>query len=54
MVHGQTCVPCQSVDNGKCEGFKTTEEMTEDFINSIKEVPVEKWTRKSGALALTI
>lgn len=50
MVHGKTCVPCQSIDNGKCDGFKTTEEMTEEFLNNIKEVPVEKVdTQKWGS-----
>ena len=53
MISGETCVPCQSVDNGKCEGFKTTDEITQDFLNTVEEIKVEKVDTQKWASCLS-
>ena len=52
MISGETCVPCQSVDDGKCDGFKTTDEMTQEFLNSVQEIKVEKVDTQKWASCL--
>lgn len=44
IVAGNACIPCREVDNGQCANgeFKSQEEITEDYYNTISEVRVEK------------
>lgn len=49
IVHTSGTVPDQSVDDGKCEGFKSQEEITDEYYDKIKEIKVEmipnqKWS----------
>jgi len=43
IVSGEMCYPDKSVDNGKCEqgNFKSQEELTDEYFDSIKQVDVE-------------
>lgn len=53
IVAGNQCVPCMEVDEGKCSNgdFKTTEELTEDYYDSIEQFPVDMIdTNKWGAM----
>lgn len=43
------CVPCADVDNGKCKGLKTQEEITEEYYKNVTEhqidlVDIQRWT----------
>lgn len=40
VVHKDLTLPDKSIDNGKCEGWKTQEEITEEYYNNIKEFRV--------------
>lgn len=44
LLAGQTCVPCQDVDEGKCINgdWKTDQELAEDYYSKVCEVRVEK------------
>ena len=35
------CVPCPDVDNGKCKGYKTQEEVNEEYYRNIEERQVD-------------
>lgn len=43
IVTGDFCVPCKDVENGKCSNgdFKTPEELTEDYYDSVKQFEVD-------------
>lgn len=42
IVHkGDKCVPCPDVDNGSCEGFKTQEEVTDEYFDKLKQFTVD-------------
>jgi hypothetical protein len=43
IVVGNTCVPSKEVNNGKCSNgnFKTPNELTEDYYDSVKQIDVE-------------
>lgn len=44
LLAGQSCVPCQEVDQGECINgeFKSDTELTEDYYNTVCEVQIEK------------
>jgi hypothetical protein len=37
----EATVPCAEVDGGKCKGYKTQAEVTEDYLKNIKEAQVD-------------
>ena len=41
LVSGDNSYPAKDVDNGKCDGFKTDEELTEEFYDNMKERQVD-------------
>lgn len=41
VVHKEKeTIPCQAIDNGVCDGFKTKEEITDEYYDNIREYPV--------------
>lgn len=43
IIAANQCVPCQEVDSGRCDNgnFKTPEELTDDYYDSIEQIDVE-------------
>jgi hypothetical protein len=37
----EQCVPCAEVDNGKCEGWKSQEEINEEYYKNIEEAQID-------------
>lgn len=40
VVHKDLTIPAKDIDDGKCEGFKSEEEITDEYYDNIKEFPV--------------
>lgn len=38
---GDECVPCPNVDNGKCKGYQSQQEVNEDYYQNIREYEVD-------------
>jgi hypothetical protein len=41
IIHSSGTIPAKEVDDGKCDGFKSQEEITDEYYDSIKEVKVQ-------------
>ncbi len=41
VVHSSGTIPAKDVDEGKCEGLKTQEEITDEYYDNIKEYKVQ-------------
>lgn len=41
VAGGKKTVPAKDVEDGKCDGWKSDEELAEDYYNSVKEVSIE-------------
>lgn len=41
IVHNDSTIPSREVDGGECEGFKTQEEITDEYYDNIKEIKVQ-------------
>lgn len=41
IVEGDNTYPAKDIENGECDGFKTEEEITDDFYEKMEELQVE-------------
>ena len=49
---GDKTIPCANVDGGKCEGYKSQEEINEEFYANIKEAEIDLIDDKRWAACL--
>jgi hypothetical protein len=41
VVHSSSTIPAKDVEDGKCDGFKSQEEITDEYYDNIKEFKVQ-------------